>query len=107
MDKQYNFSYDWNGKLSNKAFTTLRLSDKFDVGDEIYVSLKNKRLPDKYLVKDRKAIKLESINEFVAYLDMGYSAEECRDVLRKMYSKKNINWETQTIFLYLLVKIKM
>ena len=104
--KGFNFSYDWNGKLSNKAFTTIRLSDKCDVGDEIYVSLKGEKLPDLFLVKERKAFKLEAINEFIGYIDTGYSAEETKDILKKMYSKRNVNWETQTIFLYLLVRIK-
>ena len=104
--KYFNFSYNWNGKLDCKAFTTIRLSDKCEVGDEIFVSLKGKRLPNMYLVKDRKALKLDSINDFIGYLDTGYSAEETKDMLRKMYSKKNVNWEKQTIFLYLLVRIK-
>jgi len=42
-----------------------------------------------------KRMKLNDINEYIARLDTGYSAIECRDIIRKMYKNKRVNWETQ------------
>jgi len=83
----------------------MRLSDRLEVGDEIKVSLKEKILPHIYLVKDKKSLKLESINDFIAYLDTGYDKKNCANLLMTFYKNKNINWTTQKINLYLIVRI--
>jgi hypothetical protein len=100
-----NFSYNWNNKLDCKAFTTLRLSDKYNISDIVEIHLKNKLL-FKAEVIDKKYLKLDKINHFIAYIDTGYNYQECIDILKKMYKNKNINWETQIIYFYLLKKIK-
>ena len=98
------FSYNWNNKLDCKAFTTIRISDRFKVGQEYDIQLREKI---DYVSKGAAKIleirefKLEQMNEFVARIDTGYSEQECKDILTKMYKNKSINWETQIIYLIL------
>ncbi len=42
-----------------------------------------------------KRMRLNDINEHIARLDTGYSAIECREIIRKMYKNKRVNWETR------------
>lgn len=98
------FSYNWNHKLDCNVFTTLRLSDRFKIGE--YVNVECKSLKFVAQIIDKKTIMLNQINNFVAYLDTGYSVDECRNLLRKMYKNKNVNWDVQKINFYLLKKIK-
>lgn len=88
------FSYNWNNKLSCKAFTTLRLdSPKYEAGKvyDIYLEEKGKEL--NYLGRakcvDKKTMYTTSINDFIAYLDTGYNADECRKIIARMYKKDN------------------
>ncbi len=102
--KTLNFSFNWNNKLDCKAFTTLRLSDRFKMGDEVEVLLNKKPIEGRHFVSGIKTLRLEEINTYIAYLDTGYSAGECKEILQKMYKKKNIDWTTQNIYFYLIVK---
>ncbi len=102
--KELNFFTNWNQKLDCKAFTTLRLSDRYIVSDKIEIKLKNK--PHSYgEIIAKKYFLLKDITEWIAYIDTGYSKTECQDILKKMYKNKNINWTTQNIYLYLIRKI--
>jgi hypothetical protein len=102
--KKLSFSFNWNNKLQCKAFTTLRLSNRLVVGDEIQVDLKGVDFDGTHIVKDMKVLTLASINDYVGYLDTGYNAEECRNILKRMYSAKKVDWTTQPIYFYLIVK---
>jgi len=101
--KEIRFSYNWNNKLHNKAFISLRLSDKFGEGEEYYILLKGKKGEyeslGKAVIVEIKEITMNKITEFIAYLDSGYCAEECKKVLKRIH--KNVNWETQIIKLIL------
>lgn len=103
--KIINFSYNWNNKLDCKAFTTLRLSDKYNTNDIIEIHLK-KKLLFKAEVIQKKCLKLNLINHWIAYIDTGYNAIECQELLKKMYKNKNINWQNQSIYFYLLQKLQ-
>ena len=100
-----NFSYNWNNKLNCKAFTTIRLKNvnKYQIGKEYNILLK-KQLLKSAIIEDIKTIYFNQINEFIARVDTGYSAEETKNILKKMYSK--INLETQPFSLILLSTIK-
>lgn len=100
--KELNFSYNWNNKLDCKAFTTLRLSDRFKLNDMIEIKLKKKKYGFGQIV-GIKHFYLHDINSFIAYLDTGYDSFECQNILRKMY--KNVDWRTQKINFYLIKKI--
>jgi len=99
------FSYNWNNKLDSDFYTTLRLHnpDKYVLGRIYDVKLKGKSHHKAVLVSG-KILKLANINEFIADLDTGYSVEECKNIIKKMYP--NANWDTQDIGLYLMQKIK-
>lgn len=107
MYSEIPFSYNWNNKLECMAFTTLRLlnKNKYVVGRTYNISL-NGEHKFKAQIVDIKNIRLNQINAYIAYLDTGYSASECENIIRKMYSKNKINWNTQLISFILLVKIK-
>lgn len=107
------FSYNWNNKLNNQAFTTIRLRNdrKYKIGQTIDVVLNSERQRiDKGLhtIADIKHFKIAKLNNFISYLDMGYDVKECTRILTTMYKNFTppINWETQELSLILLVKEK-
>jgi len=100
------FSHNWNNKLDCDVFTTLRLSGRFSIGEVITVQLNKVDKPDPYVILDKKVIYLSKIGEWIARIDTGYSAEECIKILKTMYSKKRINWDSQPIYLYLIKRQK-
>lgn len=98
------FSYNWNNKLSNKAFTTLRLHNtyKYQRGGRYEIELQGEVLGVATIVDIRK-IKIACLNDFVAYLDTGYNAVDAVNLLQTMYKAKKIDWELQELDLCLLV----
>jgi len=99
------FSSNWNNKLDNNSFTTIRLSGRFNVDEEIEVYFRDNRKPGRFKVIGKKIITLNGINDWIAYIDTGYSAVECKDILRKMYPKVK-DWTNQPIYYYLIMKFK-
>ncbi len=102
--KELKFSYNWNKKLDCKVFTTLRLTNFFDIGDEIDILLNSKKICVGKIIY-KKCININQINDWIAYLDTGYDKIECKKILEKMYKNKNIDWKTQKIYFYLIKKI--
>ena len=98
------FSYNWNKKLECKTFTTLRLSKAYKVNDFIKVTCKGIEDFDAQII-GKKSFLLKDINDYVAYIDTGYDAEECKNILRKMYKNKNVDWDKQKIYFYLIKKV--
>jgi uncharacterized protein YqfB (UPF0267 family) len=97
--KQIKFTYNWNNKLENKFFTTLRISTNWKTGDicELFLMDEHIRNIKIYAIKD---IKLSAINEYVAGIDTGYGVDGCKEVLKKMYPNVK-NWESQILKLIL------
>ncbi len=95
------FSANWNNKLQCNYFTTLRLSDRFNVSEKYPVLLKKKQIGTGEIIA-KKYLKLSQINDFIAHLDTGYNATKCKEILRTMYKNKLIAWNTQQIVLYLI-----
>ena len=104
--QRIDFSYNWNKKLDCNAFTTLRLSPRFQVGEEVEVFLNSARRAGRYRIAGKKELKLDTLNDYHAYVDTGYNAEECKNILRKMYKNKVQDWNAQPIYFYLIVKFK-
>ena len=104
MSLDLNFSYNWNNKLSAHAFTTIRLFNpaKYIIGCRYDVKRKGKFLK-RVRIQDVRNIKLQDINDYVSYLDTGYSARECRDMIMTMYKNIVKDWSTQLISFILLV----
>lgn len=89
-NRNLKFSYNWNNKLECNAFTTLRMPDNWNVGDTVSIFLaKGKEWIYKGdgLILEKKTFYRDSINEYVARLDTGYSATKCKDLLTKMYKR--------------------
>lgn len=107
MDR-ISFTYNWNNKLSGKIFTTIRLKNfKFRL-DETYEIYLRKGKGFVFLchatIIDIRYIKLSAINEFIAGLDTGYSALECKNLIQTMYKRINPDWNTQVLCFILLRK---
>lgn len=103
MEQNLDFSYNWNNKLNGKYFTTIRLHNplKYCVGNILKVTLK---LQPRGRVKILrvKTMTIDQINDYIACLDTGYQAEECKKFLKGMYKNKGINWNTQVLDFCLL-----
>lgn len=97
------FSYNWNNKLDCKAFTTIRLynPNKHFEGNQVNIWLKG-GARGTGTIKAVKPFLLEKLNPFISYLDTGYSVEECRNIILKMYP--SINFQTKQLALILIVK---
>lgn len=97
-----NFSTNWNNKLDCIAFTTIRLKNpkKYIIGKKYKILLK-KELKKQAIIKDIKHFFINDINEYVAYLDTGYSASETIEIVKKMYSKVNLDKQP---FSFILLK---
>ena len=98
QDNRLEFSHNWNNKLLGKAFTTIRLwnEKKYIEGREFPVYLNGFSRGFAVLLSVKR-LKLEQINEHIARLDTGYSAAECRELLRTMYKNKQIDWDRQDL----------
>lgn len=104
MTERIEFTQNWNGKLNCNSFTTMRLHNpvKYCVGAIKQIYLKGVWKGNAKIIEVRR-IYLSDINQFIAKLDTGLSAEDCRQVIRTMYKNRpGINWETQLIDLCLL-----
>ena len=88
---QIKFTYNWNNKLHCKAFTTLRLhNDKYVVGQAYEIYLKNGKewtFKGTAELKAKRTFKKSRINEFIAFLDTGYSSGKCQEIIGKMYNR--------------------
>lgn len=102
-----NFSTNWNNKLANRYFTTIRLKNckKYIIGKSYCIQLQRKFLKNA-LIEDIKTIYLKDINEFIAGLDTGYSAHETKQMLTNMYSKKVDDINRQPFYFILLKTTK-
>lgn len=107
---EIHFSTNWNNKVTCRAFTTIRLRNdkKYRIGETYSIWLKSGSEDKCIGYADIAAIKhfrLAELNDYMAYLDTGYSPDECRNIIRKMYQHKVRNIENATFSFILLVKI--
>lgn len=92
--EELTFSYNWNAKLGCRCFTTIRLHDenRFAVGAvfEIVLGKGKKRQPyGRAVVRAVRKFTINQLGPFQAMLDTGYSLEETKVILRRMYSHMN------------------
>lgn len=69
------------------------------------VELKGKHLKSAKVIQI-KVLGLDDINEYIAGLDTGYSAKECKEMIQKIYSKYNLDWKKQRLDFVLLKTVK-
>ena len=85
------FSFNWNNKLSNKAFSTIRIHNpkKYQVGKVYDIELKGEALGTA-VIQEIRVLKADQLNNFICYLDTGYSRTETLNILTKMYKIENL-----------------
>lgn len=77
-----NFTTNWNNKLDNKVFTTIRKSFiPIQPGSAVEISLKGK-LYCWATVKECILCKFSDINPLILWLDTGYTPEESRTLFK-------------------------
>lgn len=101
--KELEFSHNWNGKLDNQAFTTLRLTNFYEIGEWVNVRLDIKSFGP-HLIIGKKALRADALNEWIAWLDTGYCLADTRNLLNNMYKKRGGIKDHETMVLYLLRK---
>lgn len=97
------FSYNWNNKLDCKAFTTIRIYNPTvhipgTKVDPIFKGI-SKGIGK---IMEVKPFHLANLNPYISYLDTGYSVEECKGIILKMYPKVDFN--KKQLALILIVK---
>lgn len=103
--KVLNFNYNWNTKLRCRSFTTIRLRNdaKYFKGARFSITLQNYQKGIAKVI-DVKFMTLDKVSEWIARLDTGYSAKECKEIIKTMYKNKPlIDWKTQELA-YVLLK---
>lgn len=107
MKETLPFSTNWNKKLECDYFTTLRLYNlkKFQKGKILAVTGPKNIAFDAEIV-DVKNVSVNTISDWMAYLDTGYSAEETKTILRTMYKNKFPNATNIELNYVLLKRIK-
>jgi hypothetical protein len=98
------FSTNWDNKLDCKCFTTIRLynPNKHFRGNQFEISLQNK-FKGKATVLGITKAKIHELNDYICYLDTGYSRNETIEILQKMYPK--VDFRNQYLCIILLKKI--
>jgi len=98
------FSYNWNNKLTNKAFTTIRLHNphKYQHGKQFKIECGG-QLMGVSVLQDVRTFTIDKLNSFITYLDTGYNVAETIKLLKTMYKNSAINWSTQKLDFCLLV----
>ncbi len=100
-----NFSYNWNNKLNNNYFTTLRKSINYQVGGYYQVMLKKEKISKVEVIK-RIKLSYAQLTDVFCFLDTGYSADETRNILNTMYQEDLLAPnDDKYIYLYLLRKV--
>jgi len=96
------FSYNWNNKLENKAFTTIRLHNpkKYLVGNVYDIEI-NGNAKGTATLHEIRILKINQLNDFICFIDTGYNREQTIKMLQRMY--KNINVNTAVFDFCLLV----
>lgn len=98
------FSQNWNGKLDNEYFTTIR-PENYDYPDSGKVKVE---YPDDSMIEvkviDRKDMKFKELTGWISRLDAGMSKKELYNLLEDFYSGKGFWQKTDTEVSVLLLK---
>jgi len=110
--KAIRFSCNWNNKLNCTAFSTIRLwnPEKYSVGQvhSVIYETRSKvtRCPIDAEIMYVRKIKGSDLNEAMCLIDTGYSLEETKKALRRMYEGKDIE-VTDFAFVVYRYKVEM
>lgn len=99
------FTCNWNNKLEcTKAFTTLRMSDRFIVGQRLSVYLKGLYKFD-VRVEQKRLIMIRDLSEGICWLDTGFSKRETIEIILNMHKRQALT-DSGFINWYLLTRWK-
>ena len=105
------FQYNWNKKLGCDYFITLELANpaKYATGNQHKVMLWEKGVWRDYGIAEVVAVRtlrIHQLNEFICGLDFGYTVDETKDMIYKMYKDmvKDVNQADFALVLYRKVK---
>ena len=92
MRNTIRFTTNWNNKLLNKAFTTIRIHNpnKYIVGSVYNIEL-NGKPQGKAILRIIKTLRLSQLNDFICFIDTGYNKEHTTQILSRMYPGVNLN----------------
>lgn len=100
--KTLNFSYNWNAKLFCDCFSTIRLSDFYQIDEEVIIQLQKNTL-DTGKIVSKVETKLNKLTEYVCRIDTGYGLEETKGIIKAMFPGIT-DWENQKIYLYTITR---
>lgn len=100
------FTQNWNGKLRCEYYTTIRLHHpQRNPGMLYWVWLTKCDAPDhRAKLISKKTFLLKDLPDMTSYLDTGYSADETKEILKKMYPGKD--WNTQQLDILLFQNLE-
>jgi len=98
------FSYNWNNKLNNKAFTTIRRHNpqKYRIGNQFIIELNGEK-KGAAILQEKRVFKIDQLNEFMSFIDTGYNRDKTTEILNRMY--KGIDLKNTFFDLCLLVYV--
>lgn len=91
IDNTIRFNQNWNGKLNNKAFTTIRIHNpkKYIIGNVYSIELSAKPI-GKAVLQGKRVLRIDQLNDFICFLDTGYCRNEAIAILQRMYKDVNL-----------------
>jgi len=95
---------DWNRKCYNEAFTIIKLKSDLYKLNGIYELIIRDTSMGIFRIEDMKNLKLEQMNNYIAYLDMGIPVDRARAIIEKENIKKTAMPSSADYLLILLVK---
>lgn len=100
--KTLKFTYNWNNKLDCDCYTTIRLSNFYNINDLIFVEMKGRETEQCKIIGKIKT-KIDKLTELVSLLDTGYSRMNTIGIIKKMYPGIN-DWDNTEIFIYTITR---
>ena len=96
------FSYNWNNKLDCKSFTTVRIYNekKYVINQKYSIELCG-NLKKEAIIVNIKSFTVNNVNDYISYLDSGYSLEEFKNVLFRMYP--HVRKDSNQKFMFILL----
>ena len=106
MTNKIDFSNNWNGKLNNAHFTTIRHDiNKYPVGGIFELWLKDSHLGNVKVISITH-IKLSELEkkDVICYQDTGYDGKSTKAMIETMYKKHKIT--DDTLFAVILLRVQ-
>ena len=100
------FNKNWNRKLDCENFTTFRLNGDYHRKGQVYDIELNGTAIGRGICLDKKVLKLEQVNDWIAALDAATDAKGFKEIVKVMYKNKVPDVDTADFCLLLIKKLK-